>query len=249
MTKNGPNVGTKAYKEYAMNQNELQKQLLDLINEHSTELQTLVELSEVCDDNMTMAAIRGLVKQQKDQDKKVKQLQNRIDKLKIKMDLVLGTGPFCLELESMLIKHKIERQKYHSRSFVGNDCNKYTKTEVYTDICDIIVVKAVSLNAPPHILLKAKSLSRKYKVLMSKFSEIHKQISHSHFLSDRDIQRVQMSITSYCDYFREKFPAVRFTPKMHLLEDHAVKNLMRFRYGMSLFGEQGKMKIYQHDFS
>ena len=112
------------------------------------------------------------------------------------------------------------------------------------DICDSIASKAVSLNAPPHIVLKAKSLSRKYKKLMSKFSDIHKLISHSHFLSDRDIQMVQMLITSYCDYFRDKFPAVRFTLKMHILEDHAVQNLMQFRYGMSLFGEQGELKIF-----
>ena len=97
----------------------------------------------------------------------------------------------------------------------------------------------------PEIIIKARSISLNFqKLKLSMFSGIHRYTSHSEFLTEDDILRVDKLIRDLCSFFREKFPFVRFTLKLHILEDHAVENLINYSFGMGLSGEQGIESIH-----
>ena len=44
-----------------------------------------------------------------------------------KTELEIGTGPIASSLDDVLKKHKIHRQAYHGKSFVGNHVSKCCK--------------------------------------------------------------------------------------------------------------------------
>lgn len=51
-------------------------------------------------------------------------------------------------------------------------------------------------------------------------------------------------ITNFMATFRLSFPTSSITPKMHLLESHAVEQLTRFGVGFGLLNEQGGELIH-----
>ena len=142
----------------------------------------------------------------------------------------------------------MKRQAYHSGSFIGNHCNKYLKTEVYSDIFNGIVSKTREITSQPEILDKANTIATTFHKLFSMFSGIHKLTAHSTFITEDEILLIDRSIRKFCSYFREKFPEVRFTLKLHLLEDHAIDNIKKFRFGMGLLGEQGRLTSHHYCF-
>ena len=217
------------------------KKILKLSKKQTEKIHYLRSIEEECDDDLTIAQIRGNMIRCSKVKKQVEKLENEINQLKSKYNLKKCTGPLCKHLEDKLQENSIKRQVYHGRSFVGNDCNKYTKPKVISSICDGITSKALEITSQPDIIIKSRSIASKFHKLFSMFSGIHRQTSHSRFLTEDDILMIDRSIKNFCEYFREKFPTVRFTLKLHLLEDHAVANLMKYRFGMGLLGEQGNL--------
>ena len=53
-----------------------------------------------------------------------------------------------------------------------------------------------------------------------------------------------ISIQELLRAYRKLFPEERITPKLHLLEDHTVDQLRRFRVGLGLLNEQGGELIH-----
>ena len=45
-------------------------------------------------------------------------------------------------------------------------------------------------------------------------------------------------------YYREEFPHSTVTPKLHMLEEHLVPWLQKWRVGFGLLGEQGAESIH-----
>ncbi|GFS12281.1 amine oxidase [Elysia marginata] len=52
--------------------------------------------------------------------------------------LTITLGPIASALDTVLNKHRIIPQAYHSRSFIGNHCHKYLQPHVYTDLTSAI---------------------------------------------------------------------------------------------------------------
>jgi len=48
-------------------------------------------------------------------------------------------------------------------------------------------------------------------------------------------------------YFRAKFQAATFPPKMHMLEEHTVPFMRKWKFPLGFFGEQGGESIH-HEF-
>ena len=48
-------------------------------------------------------------------------------------------------------------------------------------------------------------------------------------------------------YFRGNWPKSSITPKMHMLEDHVIPFLKKWRYGLGFYGEQGGESLH-HEF-
>ena len=47
-------------------------------------------------------------------------------------------------------------------------------------------------------------------------------------------------------YYREQFPTSTVTPKLHMLEEHIVPWLKKWKVGFGLLGEQGAESIHAH---
>ena len=59
--------------------------------------------------------------------------------------LKTGQGPICSEFDQILEKHKIVPQACHSRSCIGNRCQKYMTKAVYTNLTKHIISTAAQL--------------------------------------------------------------------------------------------------------
>ena len=46
------------------------------------------------------------------------------------------------------------------------------------------------------------------------------------------------------EYFRTTFPSQSVTPKLHMLEDHVVDFINKWKFGLGMYGEQGGESIH-----
>ena len=52
------------------------------------------------------------------------------------------------------------------------------------------------------------------------------------------------SIDTFMQYYRSKFPEATVTPKLHMLEDHVIPFLQKWRVGFGFHGEQGAESLH-----
>ena len=52
---------------------------------------------------------------------------------------------------------------------------------------------------------------------------------------------VETAIVDFMDYWRSTWPRETVTPKMHMLEEHMVPFLKKWKLGCGFYGEQGKL--------
>ena len=172
-------------------------------------------------------------------------LTSRLEKLESKLKLPSKeSGPLVDAHEKRLQKHGIKRQRYHGKSFVGNDCQTYLKEEVYTDILESMVEKCKTLTGDPDIIEKAEAIAVKHKGAFATYSKVHNLISHSKYIPPSDLPKIQKAIDSFMDYQRKEFPTSSIPVKYHVLEDHVIKWLERYPFGFGLLGEQGAESIH-----
>ena len=149
-----------------------------------------------------------------------------------------GLGMLCLSLDKVLNKHKITPQKFHSRSFVGNHCNKYLQPEVHQDITAFVITQTEKLTTCPLIRDKARLLKLNFDRLNMLLNNVHRNISHCKPLSQTDIQTIDTDIHNYMQFYRQLF-INKTTPKHHILEKHCVPFLKRTGIALGLTSEQG----------
>ena len=195
-------------------------------------------------DDLTLAQLSRNRLQHHRLERKINAISTQLDSLKFELKLEDTSGPVTQNLEASLQRHNIQRQKYHGKSFVGNDCHKYLSPQVYHDICDSIISKTEEVTNNATIHQKARNIAGKFKRLWQLFATVHKMISHANFIEDDMIPRIHQAIERYSEYFRKEFPLVRFTLKQHLIEDHALSWIMEYQFGFGLFGEQGMESIH-----
>ena len=75
---------------------------------------------------------------------------------------------------------------------------------------------------------------------------IHRIFIEYAFDSDNYSQLLESHICKFLKFYREKFPSATILPKMHILEDHVVPWVRRWRLGSGLMGEQGAESIHAH---
>ena len=54
------------------------------------------------------------------------------------------------------------------------------------------------------------------------------------------------NISEFLGHYRKSFPNASILPKMHIMEDHVVQWLRRWKIGAGLTGEQGAESIHAH---
>ncbi len=172
-------------------------------------------------------------------------LETRKSELEAKLNLPSKeAGPLVDSLDKGLLRHGIRRQKYHSRTFVGNDVHKYLKKEVYTDVLDGMVKCCESLTGEPDIIERAEEVATKFKGAFARYSDIHTLLSHSKCIPTEDHPKIQKAIDNFMEYYRTNFPESSIPFKFHLLEDHAVEWLSKYPFGFGLLGEQGAESVH-----
>ena len=104
----------------------------------------IAELKNKCEDledNCSLATLASGKGKLKRTQLQLEGKRKELDSLCASVKLPDGAGPVATNLDNVLQTHNIQRQKYHGKSFVGNDCNKYLCPKVYGDVCKNIVVK------------------------------------------------------------------------------------------------------------
>ncbi len=207
-------------------------------------IKTLKETIEEIEEDLSLAVLAQHHEEIEKLKAEISQNEAKLEKHQADTILEVGCGPVSESLDATLQNHNIKRQKFHGKSFVGNDCHKYLKPKVYEDVCDNVIVKTNSLTSNPAIREKAVSTSNKFKRLFELFVPIHKHISHSDYIPKDEIPIIQTEIDDYMNYYRQTFPDVNIILKHHLLEDHVTEWLERWQFGFGLFGEQGFESIH-----
>ena len=57
---------------------------------------------------------------------------------------------------------------------------------------------------------------------------------------------IEKDIEAFLSHYRSSFPHATVLPKMHILEDHVIPWLKKWRVGAGLMGEQGAESLHSH---
>ena len=171
-------------------------------------------------------------------------LETDINSMYSQHTLEMGEGPFTSKLEAILDQHKIKQEHYYGGIFNGNACRKFL--HVYEGVYDAIysTVKLVA-ESTGHmdILYDASTLVVRYKRLFQLRLKVHKLVAHSKPIHDNELPDSQSAIDDYLNHYRVMLGG-KIIVKMHLLEDHAVEHLRKFKMGFGLLGEHGFESIH-----
>ena len=81
-------------------------------------------------------------------------------------------------------------------------------------------------------------MKEKFDKLNTKYHKMHKLISHSRKLTQKELDNVQSTIDGYITTFTSLFPDQNITPKQHILQNHCTPFIQATGFGLGLLGEQ-----------
>ena len=149
---------------------------------------------------------------------KMNELDASISALESQLDTCSGTKE--QELSSKLHKLGIDRQAYHSQSFIGNHCLKLLQ------------------NSDGIVCVLSNELDRhKMSELFNKFLDIYKLMSVKKILAEHEIESLSNMCYEFGKWFPENFPNETITIKMHLLIYHVPQFVKKYK-SLRLFSEQ-----------
>eukprot|EP00117_Sycon_ciliatum_P016182 scpid19464/ scgid4041/ E3 ubiquitin-protein ligase NRDP1; RING finger protein 41 &gt; E3 ubiquitin-protein ligase NRDP1; RING finger protein 41 len=191
-----------------------------------------------------------------DMNVRISSLEERLVNAKVK------NGPCASSFEPVLVKHRIDRQAYHSGAFVGNHINKALQPSVTQQIVSAPLTVVASFVNPDgasfaptqaqHQLLKAaEECSARYASLFGKYASCRAIFASTITADDDMVKSLEEKIVSFMANVRSEV-VVRHkrpvTPKLHLLECHLVPCVKRFGMALGALGEQGGESIH-HKFN
>ena len=151
----------------------------------------------------------------------IQQQQSMVDRLLEEATLHKLSGPVTSHLDKVLQDNNIKVQAFHSRSSIGNHCQKYLQESTIDAISQAVILRTTSLTSNLTILNSARETVKKFKVLNMKFSIAHTAIAHSRYVPDSDLKGIQATIDDYLVEYRGHYQK-KIYPKLHMLEDHTV---------------------------
>ncbi|XP_022110640.1 uncharacterized protein LOC110990110 [Acanthaster planci] len=175
---------------------------------------------------------------------------SRLEKEAKTVELPFATGPIASSLDTILQQHRVQRQAYHGKAFVGNHVHKCCEplvikalTAVPLEVAEKSLTDDIPLAAHDKLRREAAHIGVHFQELFMKFADVHKGINHSSAVTQQQINCIETSIRDFMAAYRQLFPDL-ITPKLHLLEDHAVEQLTRSKVGFGLLNEQGGELIH-----
>ncbi|CAH1275363.1 uncharacterized protein [Branchiostoma lanceolatum] len=169
--------------------------------------------------------------------------------LRQKASVKVGQGPITSELDPALQELHVQRQAYHSGSFIGNHVNTMLQDESIKKLTAVITSVVTDImerydDLPLTLVPKARETAQKYRQLFELFASCHKKYSHAGQMDDSAIDELGTAITAFMTYYREKVPNGSVPIKMHMLEHHVVPCVRKWRFGLGFLGEQGLEQVH-----
>ncbi|XP_065652982.1 uncharacterized protein LOC124812446 isoform X2 [Hydra vulgaris] len=162
-----------------------------------------------------------------------------------KHSLKKGQGPCTRKIETVLQKLKVQRQAYHGKSFIGNHVHKMLKKSSLLELCNAIpkLVYEEGLSETD-VHKRSIEISTKYKKLFDKFAQCYFIFSSKNTMTTEKLNLLKKNIEDLMQYFRATFPEISVTPKLHMLEHHAVPFLKKWGAGFGYNSEQGGESVH-----
>ena len=82
-------------------------------------------------------------------------------------------------------------------------------------------------------------------MLFQKYATCHLIFNSAHHLSDIEINLLKLNIQEFMSFYRTNRSDEKVTPKMHMMEDHIVEFVSKWRVGCGFFGEQGGESLHK----
>ena len=131
--------------------------------------------------------------------------QNRMDLIDNVTICPVLSGPVTANLDAVLKEHKICTQAYHSRSFIGNHCNKYLKANVINDLTESVLRKTFQLTDNNDIRNLADDVKDKFFTLNTLYSSLHQHLCHKDPVMENDVNDIEDPISMYMNFYRAHF--------------------------------------------
>ena len=157
-------------------------------------------------------------------------------------DLTPRSGPIASALDTILNRHRITPQAYHSRSFAGNHCHKYLQENVYTELTETIVKQTQALTRNPFLIDEACTIQITFNRLNEAFSKVHNAISHTKHIDHSRLPEIKLAIENYMTIYRRMFP-YKIIPKQHILEHHCIPHIQKHGHGLGLLGDREQKTV------
>ena len=176
-------------------------------------------------------------------DAEIGQLNKGIEDAKKKTE-GFNAGPCYLSIDNTLKKLGIELEKYFGGCFVGIDCHKLLRKknsdELFRDLSTVVSAKTADVGVFDFTV----ECCEKFKILLSKYADCHDVFNSTQYLDHSEINKHQIDIDDYMAYLREHFPEINISPKLHMLEEHMIPFISKWKVGCGFFGEQGGESIH-----
>ncbi|XP_057311202.1 uncharacterized protein LOC130649027 [Hydractinia symbiolongicarpus] len=176
----------------------------------------------------------------------LKEKHRSIKAFKEKYQLEIGSGPCVSSLDDTLQELGVERQAYHGKSFIGNHCHKMLKDGNIKYLCDRIPEIVQNQCDDQVLYLECQETCKKFEQLFKLYGSCHSIFNSSCIMTQEMLSNLETSINQFMCYLRVNWPSIYISPKLHILEDHVLDFVNKWRTGLGFYGEQGGESIY-HD--
>ncbi|XP_065663350.1 uncharacterized protein LOC136085802 isoform X3 [Hydra vulgaris] len=126
----------------------------------------------------------------------------------------MGQRPCTKMIETILQKLKVQRQAYHGKSFIGNHVHKMLKKSSILQLCNCI----------PKL--------------------VHDEGYSGTNMHQFAVEISKKNINDLMKFYRLNWPEASVTPKLHMLEHHAIPFMQKWGAGFGFYGEQGGESIH-----
>ena len=136
-------------------------------------------------------------------DVEIEKKQEAISEMEEDLKNLKGVGPCTSSLDATVKMIGVQRQAYHSNSFVGNDCHTLLKEEYIEILCNSIpeIVESFDLG-DNELLFECKEQCDKFITLFKKYSACHAIFNSARYLSDDEIASPEVSIVEFLFHLR-----------------------------------------------
>ncbi|XP_066263806.1 uncharacterized protein [Branchiostoma lanceolatum] len=228
--------------------------LEDKIEEQEDQLAWLAFEEETDDedddeDNQLQAIFNDASEMIEGMVQKMESFRTKAVKLREKSSVKMGQGPLTSELDDVLKEFRVERQAYHSKSFIGNHVNTMLKDEA---ICKLTGRVETTIGAiiqkyedmPVCLVPQSTRTARKYRELFLLFAKCHRAYSQAGPMDQPAINELAQSIKDFMAAYRRNVPNGTIPMKFHMMEDHIVPCIRKWGFGLGFMAEQGIEQVH-----